>query len=101
MILELPGKAMLSPTPSMTRSTSSEAKPPTKPISNVLPAHSRMPTRHQLVDGEAVAQPAGEQLDRRIDPEEGRDGEAEGFIAESPSSPFISGAAMAMAPRST
>ena len=43
MIFELPGKAMLSPTPSMMRSTSSDAKPPAKPISNVLAAHSEMP----------------------------------------------------------
>ena len=34
----------------------------------------------QFVDGEAVAQPAGEQLHRRIDPEESGDGETVGFV---------------------
>ena len=82
MILELPGKAMLSPTPSMMRSTSSEAKPPAKPIRKVLAAHSRNAAGHQFVDGEAIAQPAGEQLHRGVDPEEGREGDAEGFVGQ-------------------
>ena len=41
--LRLPGKAMLSPTPSITRSTSSETKPPTNPMSKVLAAHRITP----------------------------------------------------------
>ena len=75
--LELPGKAMLSPTPSMMRNTSSETKPPTRPISNVLAGPQHDAAGDQPVDGEAVAQPTGEQLDRRVDPEEGRDGQPE------------------------
>jgi hypothetical protein len=43
MIFDVPGKAMLSPTPSITRSTSSDTKPPTKPISNVDTAQTSSP----------------------------------------------------------
>ncbi len=43
MIFELPGKEMLSPTPSMIRSTSKDRKPPAKPIINVLAAQTAMP----------------------------------------------------------
>ena len=78
MILDVPGKAMLSPTPSMTRSTSSDANPPTNPIIRVLAAHSTIPPAINLYDGEAVAQPADHQLHRGIDPEEGRHRDPEG-----------------------
>ena len=64
---------MLSPMPSITRSTSSEMNPPAKPISSVLAAQTITPERHQPVNREAIAQPAGEQLHRRVNPEEGRD----------------------------
>ncbi len=48
MIFELPGKEMLSPIPSMIRSTRSEAKPPAKPIKRVLPAQRMMPAAISL-----------------------------------------------------
>ena len=43
MIFELPGNAMLSPRPSITRNTSSDKKPPANPISSVLAAQTITP----------------------------------------------------------
>ena len=48
-------------------------KPPGEAHQQRASAHSRDSGGHQLVDGEAVAQPTGEQLHRRVDPEEGRE----------------------------
>jgi len=43
MILEPPGKAIVSPMPSITRSSSSEVKPLASPMASVLIAHSNTP----------------------------------------------------------